>query len=52
MKSAIRSLLFVGVSLSLVLVLNAGCHTVQGAGEDIKTVGEKGQRAIDPEGQK
>ena len=52
MKSCIAKLVLGFASLALVLVTNAGCHTVQGAGEDIKTVGEKGQEAIDPAGQK
>jgi predicted small secreted protein len=47
-----KKLLFTFASLSVVLALNTGCHTVQGAGEDIKTVGEKSQKAIDPDGQK
>jgi predicted small secreted protein len=47
-----RKLMLAFASLSVVVALNAGCHTVQGAGEDIKTLGEKTQKAIDPEGQK
>lgn len=47
-----KKLLLTFASLSVVFALNAGCHTVQGAGEDIKTVGEKSQKAIDPDGQK
>jgi predicted small secreted protein len=44
--------LFAIATLSLALALNAGCHTVQGAGKDLQTAGEKGQNAIDPAGQK
>ena len=39
-------------ALAFIGFAGTGCHTVQGAGEDIKTAGEKGQQTIDPEGQK
>lgn len=39
------------VIVTLALAFNAGCHTVQGAGKDIQKAGEKGQQAIDPNGQ-
>lgn len=52
MKSCIMKFVLGVASVSLVLMTNVGCHTVQGAGEDIKRVGEKGQEAIDPAGQK
>ena len=47
-----RKFLAMFSALFVMTLVSQGCHTVQGAGEDIKTVGEKGQEVIDPEGQK
>lgn len=47
-----RKLLATFSVLFVTALLAQGCHTVQGAGEDIKTAGEKGQEMIDPAGQK
>jgi predicted small secreted protein len=47
-----KSLLALFSVLTVLALVSVGCHTVQGAGKDIQTVGEKGQEAIDPKGQK
>ena len=47
-----KHLLFGLVAAVCVIPFSTGCHTVQGAGEDIQRAGEKSQETIDPGGQR
>lgn len=38
---------FVVVALVIVVFSLAGCHTIQGLGEDIKWIGEKGEEIVE-----
>ncbi|MCM0001132.1 MAG: entericidin A/B family lipoprotein [Erythrobacter sp.] len=39
--------LFAAATLAALALTSAGCNTVEGVGEDIKSVGRAGKRAID-----
>jgi entericidin B len=45
-RSMIRNLL-AAATLAALALTSAGCNTVEGVGEDIKSVGRAGKRAID-----